>query len=491
VRRLAPVCLALLAHSAPRPQLAAQEPSDSLVTLEPAASDSSAPRAARAPTDTLTLDAAVRTALARSPALREAEGARIGAKAARFDSWGRLVPSLTLTTGFTQSDVLQRTAADPITGAIVELPDSLIAAQETWETVAVLDASWTLFDGGRTFWEVRKAGAESAAADLAYDAARARVAAGATLAYLDALEAVALEEARRVQLEHARELARLAAERFRVGEVPQLDDLQARLAESDAEIALLEAESATDAARLQLFEHLGLAASARVALVEPAAASEGWSWDEDELRRRALEGSTEIASLEEARTAAARGLDAERWWFLPSVTLGATWVRSEFGQTRDAFTFEPRNEQTFYTLGLSWSPFDSPASLISDRRRARAALWTAEGRLAARHASLAREVEVAIGRLRRARLLEEKSALNVDLAARQREQASERYRLGLAPIVERMNAQALFAEAERQAIAARYATLRAAAELERAAGIRLTGLGAAVAGAQRGTRAGD
>jgi outer membrane protein TolC len=356
--------------------------------------------------------------------------------------------------------------------------------------VAVLDASWTVFDGGRTFWEVRKAGAESAAADLAYDAARARVAAGATLAYLDALEAVALEEARRIQLEHARELARLAAERFRVGEVPQLDDLQARLAESDAEIALLEAESATDAARLQLFEHLGLPATARVALVEPAAASEGWSWDEDELRRRALEGSTEIASLEETRTAAARGLDAERWWFLPSVTLGATWVRSEFGQTRDAFTFEPRNEQTYYTLGLSWSPFDSPASLISDRRRARAALWTAEGRLAARHASLAREVEVAIGRLRRARLLEEKSALNVDLAARQREQASERYRLGLAPIVERLNAQALFAEAERQAIAARYATLRAAAELERAAGIRLTGLGAA-AGAQRGTRAGD
>jgi outer membrane protein TolC len=472
--------------AAPRPALVAQQDAatpDSIAPLEAAPPDSlillhaAAPDDAAVPTDTLALDEAVRSALARSPALREAEGVRIGAKASRWDSWGRLVPSLNLTTGFTRSDVLQRTAPDPITGAIVELPDSLIAAQETFGTQAVLDASWTVFDGGRTFWEVRKAGAESAAADLAYEAARARVAADATLAYLDALEAVALEDARRVQLEHARELARLAAERFRVGEVPQLDDLQARLAESDAEIALLEAESATDAGRLQLYEHLGLPASARLALVEPVTPREGWSRDEEELRRRALDGSTEIASLQQARTAAARGLDAERWWFLPSVTLGATWVRTEFGQTRDALTFEPRNEQTFYSLGLSWDPFDTPASLISDRRRARAALWTAEGRLASRQASLAREVEVALGRLRRARLLEEKSVLNQDLAARQREQASERYRLGLAPIVERLNAQALFAEAERQAIAARYATLRATAELERAAGIRLTGLG--------------
>lgn len=429
-------------------------------------------RTASAATDTITLDEAVRLALARSPAIREAEGARQAAKAGRWDSWGRLVPSLTFSTGFNQSQILQRTATDPVTGGIVLLPDSLILDRETFGTQAALAADWTVFDG-ETYWEIRRANAEARAGDLAYQAARARVAAGVKLAYLNALEAVALESFRRADLERLRGLAELAAARFRVGEVPELDDLQARLASSDAGIALLEAESETDAARLALFEHLALPAGAEVTLVEPSAPEPAEMPTTEELRRRAIQESAELAALREFKEAAERGLSAEKWWFLPTITLGAAWVRSQFGQTRDALTLQPTNEQTLYRLGISWSPLEQPGGLVAERRRARAALWTAEGRLAAREGSLTREVEVALNRYDRATALEEASRLNLDLAKRQREQASERYRLGLGTIVERLNAEALAAAAEQQAIAARYATLRAIAELELAAGIRV------------------
>jgi outer membrane protein TolC len=426
-----------------------------------------------APVDTLTLAEAVRTALARSPAIREAEGLRMGARAARFDSWGRLVPSLGYSTGFSRSDVTQRTSTNPITGGTVVLPDSLVESLQSFGTQSVLSARWDVFDGGQTYWEIRQANAQAEAADYAFQSARARVAADVALAYLDALEAVALESARKAQLESARELARVAAERFRVGEVPEIDDLQARLAVSDAEIALLESESSTDSARLALFENLGLPPDRQLALLEPAAPDSFSIPSEEELRRRAMQESAELASLRGDREAAERGLDAEKWWFLPQVSLGIDWYRSEFGADNEALTLNPRNTQTTYSLGVSWTPFDRRGGLIADRRRARADLYTAEGRLAGREASLAREVEVALGRLRRARLLEEKSRLNLDLARQQREQAAERYRLGLAPIVERLTAEALAADADRQGIAARYATLRALAELERAAGIRL------------------
>jgi outer membrane protein TolC len=422
--------------------------------------------------DTITLEEAVRRALARSPAIREAEGERRAATAGRWESWGRLVPALSFTTGFNQSQILQRSATDPVTGGIVQLPDSLILDRETFGTQAVLSADWTVFDG-ETYWEIRRANAEARAGDLAYQAARARVAADVKIAYLDALEAVALESFRRADLERLRGLAEVAGARFRVGEVPELDDLQARLAASDAEIALLETESETDNARLALFEHLALPPSAEVALIEPVTPEPSELPTEEELRRRAMQESYELAALREEREAADRGLSAEKWWFLPTVTLGAAWVRSEFGQTRDALTLEPTNEQTLYRLGITWSPLEQPGGLIAERRRARGALWSAEGRLAARQGSLAREVEVALNRFSRARTLQEASRLNLDLAQRQREQASERYRLGLGTIVERLNADALAAEAEQQAIAARYATLRAIAELERAAGIRV------------------
>jgi outer membrane protein len=426
------------------------------------------------PVDTLTLEGAVRLALARSPVLREAEGSRMSARAARYDSWGRLVPSLGYTSGFTRSSVLQRTSQDPFTGGTVTLPESLVETRMSFGAQRVLSARWDVFDGGQTYWEIRRASAQAEAADLAYASTRARVAADVALAYLDALESVAQEGARRAQLESARQLARVAAERFRVGEVPEIDDLQARLAESDAEIALLESESATDAARLSLFANLGLGPATRLALIEPAAPDSASIPSEDELRRRAMEESAELAALRGDREAAERGLDAQKWWFLPRISLGIDWYRSEFGNNSEAFTLNPSNEQTTYSLGVSWTPFDRRGGLIADRRRARADVYTAEGRLASREASLARDVEVALGRLRRARLLEQKSRLNLDLARQQREQAAERYRLGLAPIVERLTAEALAADADRQAIAARYATLRSLAELERAAGIRLT-----------------
>jgi outer membrane protein len=454
----------------PAPQGAAPSDADSAPHATPLRPDSSG-----APVDTLSLDEAVRIALDRSPAIREAQGSRMAAHAGRWEGWGRLAPSLTLSSGFSRLNALQRTATDPITGGTVVLPDSLVASQRTFGTENVISARWTVFDGGQAYWDVRKANAEARAGDEAFDATRARVAADVELAYLNALEAVAFENARRVQLESAKELAVVASERFRVGEVPELDDLQARLAVSDGEVAVLEAESATDEARFKLFENLGLAPETRVALIEPSVPDSASLPGEDDLRRRALDESAELASLRESRKAAERGLDAERWWFLPQVTLGVDWVRTEFGNNHEAFTLQPRNQQTYYTLGLSWTPLDRRGGLVADRKRARADLYTAEGRLAAREASLAREVEVALGRLRRVRLLEEKSRLNLELARKQQEQARERYRLGLAPIVERLNAEALAADADRQAVAARYATLRVLAELERAAGIRLTG----------------
>jgi outer membrane protein TolC len=431
--------------------------------------------AAQAPVgaDTLTLPEAVRTALAESPAIREAEAARATARAGRWESWGRLLPSLALSTGLNQGQVLQRTANDPVTGGIVQLPDSLIRLRETFWTSSALSASWTVFDGGQGIWGTRRASAEARAAGFALDAARARVAASVTLAYVDVLEADALREARRTELRRAQELVRVAEGRRQVGQVPEIELLQARLAEGDAEIALLEAETAAEATRLALLQHLDLRSDAPVVLRAPPAPALASLPAEEELRECTLERSAEMAALRTSRSAAERQAQAERWWFLPSVTVGATWVRSEFGQTREALTFNPRNEQTYYRLGLSWSPLDQPGRRIAERQRAQAALQLSEARLDERRASLAREVEVALGQLRRARLLDERSRLNVQLAERQLEQASERYRLGVAPIVERLQAEALAKEAERQAITARYAALRALAELERAAGIPL------------------
>jgi outer membrane protein len=420
----------------------------------------------------LTLDEAVRRGVAASPAMQQALAEQRTGHAGRWDGWGRLLPSLQVTAGLDQTGILQRTVGDPITGGIVQLHDSLVAQRNSFGTSAMVTADWVLFDPAAVM-QIRAGNAQAAAADRALDGARARVAAEITLAYLDALEAGALLELRRAEAERAAELLRIAEGRFAVGTVPELDVLQARLGEGDAELAVLEAQTAADAARLALHEHLGPGADVPAALAEPSLPDPSALPTDQELRRRVLEESAELASLRAGRSAAHAAQGAERLRLVPTVSLWGQWVRSEYGQTRDALTLQPRNEMSIVGVNFTWSGLDQPGARMAARQRAGAAAQAADARLAVRRAALAREVEVAAGALRRAALLRARADANVLLAARQREQAAERYRVGVATIVERLQAEGLAREAERQAVAARFAPLRALAQLQRVSGAPL------------------
>src|SRR5690606_17696460 len=127
------------------------------------------------------------TALRASPELVQAQARADAAGAGQWDAWGRLLPSLSASAGVTQRGTLQRTTEDPITGGIVLLPDSLIRTRETFSTGAGLSLNWTLLEGGQRYFSVRRARADADAGQRAVEAARARVAAGVTIAFLDVL----------------------------------------------------------------------------------------------------------------------------------------------------------------------------------------------------------------------------------------------------------------------------------------------------------------
>lgn len=425
---------------------------------------------AQAP-EVLTLDEAVEVALSRSPAAVRADAERLQASASRWEGFGRLLPSVAIQTGVSQYDVLQRTATDPITGGIVQLPDSLIELRQRFGTDAALSARWTVFDGGRGRARMQADRAQAEAADQAAHVARARTRAQATLAYLDALEAEATEAVRRAEASRAQELERTAQARFDVGQVPEIDLLQARLAASDAEIGLLQAEGRTRDARRSLAAVIGWPAASEFALAAPDAPDA--AEDTDALRSRLLETSPVLAELHARTDAARRQARSERPSWLPSVSVGATWIRTEVGATREAFTLDPRNTQTYYQVSASWSPLQRPAAIVSAARLASAAGKRADADLLEGEHILRREVEAAIDRLERARILRSRAEITLELAERQREQAEERYRLGLAPLVERLAADAIWAAAQQQAVVARHAPLRAVAELELATGAPL------------------
>jgi putative ABC transport system ATP-binding protein len=437
--------------------------------LTPAAAD--AQRAVRG--DTLRLEDAVEIALYASPELRQAEARASTAGAGQLDAWGRFLPSVSFWSQLVAQDAVFRTGTNPITGAPVLLPEDEIRRQETYFTGGGLNLGWTVFDGGQRIWQLRQARRDADAGSASLDAARARVAAGVTLAYLDVLEGEAQSRVRAAEVERANALAEAAQARFEVGEAPEIDVLQARLAASDAELAMEEALATAEAARLALAEYLEPGMDPDVALMAPARSPAVDHLSADDIRQCARQGSADMAVLHAQSEAARLQSAARRWSFLPTVQVGVEWRRTEVGGTSDAFRVDPRNETAIYSMGISWNPLSQPGQWAANRQRARAAEVEAEAALAARRPALARQIETAISRIERARMLEERSVLNLELAARQREQAAERYRLGVAPITETIQAEALAREAERQGVTAEFARRRAFAELEQAAAIRL------------------
>lgn len=430
------------------------------------------PAAARAQAgEPLSLEAATRAALAGSPEVQHAGASRARARADGADGWGAMLPRLSLGSGLSRTDVLQRTATDPLTGGIVHLPDSLVKARRGFGTSAVASLDWTLFSGGRNLARTSAARSRGRAAEHEMDAARVRVAAEAALAYLEALEAEALVEVRRAQEAHAVELERTAAGRYETGQVPEIDLLQARLAASEAAIAVLDAAAEARVRRLALLARVGLPDD-RVYLLEPPPPVA--PLDTAALAARLLATTPVLARLRAEREAAGRERRAgELGSLLPTVAVGMDRVWSEWGQSREAFTLEPRNTQAFYRLSLSWSPLQRPGAMLAERRRGTAALLAAEADTRAAELRLRHEVAAGMERWARAGAVATRARLNLALAERQREQAEERYRLGLAPLSERLNAMALWSEAARQDVLARYAPLRAVAELERATGVAL------------------
>lgn len=419
----------------------------------------------------LTLGAAMQAALARSPQLQHADASRALARAERAEGWGAMLPRVSLSSGVSRTDVLQRTATDPLTGGIVQLPDSLVQSRRGFGTSAVASLDWTLFSGGRNLSRTAVARTRSRAAEHAHAAARVQVQAETTLEYLDVLEAEALVEVRTAEKEHADLLERTAEARFETGQVPEIDLLQAQLAASEAAVSLLDARAEARVKRMALLARLGLPSGAPYTLAPPAAAP---ALDTATLAARLRAESPVLARFRAERDAARRERSGVRTGLLlPTVRVGMDRVWSEWGQSRDAFTLEPRNTQAYYRVSLSWSPLERGGAMFAESHRGSAALLAADAEARAAEMRLEHEVAAGVERWARAEAVALRAGLNLRLAERQREQGEERYRLGLAPLTERLDANARWAEAARQAVLARYAPLRAVAELERATGVSL------------------
>ncbi len=337
---------------------------------------------------------------------------------------------------------------------------------------ASLSASWTLYDGGRTWHGWREARLGGQAADLVLERARQAVIAEVTGAYagwLLARDHLGVVEA---ALAASRAHARLAEERHAAGLAVRSDLLRARVRVSELEQQRLDAESQIETARASLAAAMGrrrempgepadslanLSAASRFRDPEPL---DAWlaraAARRPDLREMALHEEMARERVESARAGHRPRLDL----------VGDVQLHSEdFESSGDHYAVGAVVRLPLFSgLAVSSAVAEALARLRqvqAERRRAedRAALEVRRAHHAL--ASAARREGVAA-----AAVAEAEEALRI---------LSERYAAGLATLADLLSAGAAVQDARRSLLQARHDLVLGRAELERAAGVLSAG----------------
>ena len=400
------------------------------------------------PMASISLEEAIRIALRRSPTLAQADQAVGNAEESQRTARGAFLPSLSMSSGASLRSI-QR--FDSNTDRIVT------GSSDSYN--AGLSASMDVFQGGARFDEIARSRADIVAAQARRETQRFNVTLQTKIFFFQALEQQDLLEVATRRIDQAEQSLDLTRRRALAGEATRSDTLRARLELINARQNVLTSEVRTRAARFALGRHVGMS--------EPVAPEIPDDLDprplrlsEEEILASAEDQAPTVIAAEEGARASMAGLKAAQSAFLPTVRIrgGYTWANQGA-----SFSGGDLSWNTNVTLSYSiFNRFTRGASIARAEYSDRVARFQAEdARLAAR--------QNADGALRAVTTAERAIAIAHEAVAVSDEDlrvVRERYRLGVAIILDVITSQISSDQARVDLVRARYDYLVARAELE-------------------------
>jgi outer membrane protein TolC len=409
-----------------------------------------------AQTPTVSLDDAIRLARLAQPSVVQARGAARNADAQARAAFGAYLPDLTATSTGTRS----------YTGTQRVGPTGELENATTTSVNFGLRAGIDLFTGFRRGADRRAARASQHAADAGLIDTEFQADLTTTQQFFDALAAQQLVRVREASVRRAEEQLNLSTAKLRVGSATRSDSLRSLVNLGNARLALVSAESDVASTQAALARTLGR--DGRVAAEDDSAFyAAAVSLDTASLNQEARNRSPRIIAATANAEAADASVKASRSQYYP--TLGLSASASWSGNNQSDYDLSASRQ---LQLGLSWPIFNrfQREQTITSRLTA---LDVAEAN--ARDAR--REVQASLtsqyAALDAARVRIDISRASVEAAAEDLRVVNERYRVGAATILDILNSQEALAQAEVDAITARFDYLNAKAQIEALIGRRL------------------
>jgi len=379
-------------------------------------------------TPTVTLDDAINMALRVNPAMVRARGQVSNAAASKRTAFGSWLPSLSTSSNYSTRP--GQTITDPATGLQYTPTSSSYSAG--------LSTSITLFNGFSRLAQNRSASANYRSAEAAEIAQEFNVILQTKQAFFNALAANDLVRVSERSLQRAEEQLRVSKDKLAAGSAIRSDTLRGRVEVGNARLQLLNAEANRATYEANLAQLIGAPSPVRPVadsiLLAPLAV------DTAQLRMEAVSQAPAVIQADAAVDAAGASVAVARAQYFPR--LNASYSRSWSGQQVDAL-----RSSWSAGLSLSWNLFNgfsregSVTSATVSRDNARAEAEDARRQINA-------DLTQYLASLNAAQLSVDIAVANLAAAEEELRVQQERYRLGMATIIDVLASQISMEQAE-------------------------------------------
>lgn len=400
---------------------------------------------------TVSLFEALNLAERNAPSLEQSQSALEIARYGELTAWGSFLPDASLSYGYSNSS---SGVLDPTGQGFSRTNYS-----------AQLRGSIDIFQGFRRFSSLKEA-------QLGVDASSARLrqsryvtSEAVKVAYYNALATRELVRVESDRVARQQDQLSFVQQQLQLGRATRSDVLRSQVDLNNARVALLNAQNSSRASTYTLAEAVGV--------TEPLAPEESAELetqvtlpDRERVLAQALGAAPALVTARAEAQASEAAVSTARSAYLPSLSLSGGWAWSNDD-------FPPENRS--WSLSLSGSlPLFNGFSREANLYRAQAQRDQAEAAERAAELSLRSDLDAAIGTIEAAVASIDLAEQTVELAAEDLRVTSERYRLGLATILDLQTAQITLRQAEVDLIRRRFDYRNGIARLEAILGSELT-----------------
>ena len=401
-------------------------------------------------TPEVTLQEAIALANRVQPGVVQAQAAIRNAEAQKKVTSGAWLPNLNANTGagYFYSEGAR---LDPNTGQFI--------AGES-ETVNLgISTSWDVFTGFRRGNDSKAAKAGIAAAQASFANASYQQRFNTTIQFFSALAGREIVSVREQSVKRAEEQLKAAVVRLHAGTATRSDSLRSVVTLGNTRVALSQAEADLTGAEAALARLIGYNGRVRAAddsaFYHPVTVIDTTALLDEAIRRSPSVQST-AATLEQARSL----YKASKSTYWPQLALGGSWAYN--GNNSNDFGLQNQRQ---VNLSLNWAIFNR---FVRERNVdiQESNLQIAEANAADAEHQVQSLMLGQFAQVEAARLQIEISQQSLDASREDLRVVAERYRLGVATIVDLLVSQESLTQSELEVVNARFGYLQALAQIE-------------------------